>query len=174
MDKELLNNKLKAVKLLVMDVDGTMTDGKVYYSKNGEELKCFSIRDGLGIVLLKLSGIEVAILTSENSNIVKARASKLNIDHVVLGSKDKGSDLLILVQKLGIEVSETAFIGDDINDLNALNEAGLSVCPNNAVDQVKQMCDIVCENDGGFGAIRELSEKILISQNKSINLPENW
>jgi YrbI family 3-deoxy-D-manno-octulosonate 8-phosphate phosphatase len=174
MNLESLNRKLARIKMLVMDVDGTMTDGGVYYTKDGEDVKRFSIRDGMGIVLLKKAGIIPAIITSENSPIVIARADKLKIEEVVLGSRNKKMDLMLLAEKSNLGLEEIAFIGDDINDIQALEIAGLSVCPANSVGSVKEIADYVCETDGGQGAIREIAEKILISQNKSIILPENW
>ncbi len=166
--------KCRNIRLLVMDVDGTLTDGKVYYSGNGEELKQFSIRDGMGIELLKLAGIDTAIITAENSNIVKARASKLNIKHVILGSKNKRKSLMELAEKLSLKMDKIAFIGDDINDIQALEIAGLAACPSDANEQVKLVSDYVCQNQGGNGAVRELTEHILLSQNKLITLPDNW
>jgi YrbI family 3-deoxy-D-manno-octulosonate 8-phosphate phosphatase len=164
----------KQVKLLVLDVDGTMTDGTVYYSANGEELKRFSIRDGMGIELLRIANIPVAIITSENSNIVRARASKLNIENVLLGSRNKKQSLIELIEKLGVALEEVAYIGDDVNDIQALEIAGVSACPADANKYVKYVCDYICQSDGGRGAVREVVELILLSQNKSIILPENW
>lgn len=162
------------IKLFVMDVDGTLTNGKVYYSANGEELKKFSIRDGMGIELLKLAGIELAIITSENSNIVKARASKLKIENLILGSRNKKSSLIELTDTLKLNLNNVAYIGDDVNDIPALELAGISGCPADATDEVKKVSDYVCAVKGGEGAVREFAEMILKNQNKSITLPENW
>jgi YrbI family 3-deoxy-D-manno-octulosonate 8-phosphate phosphatase len=157
-----------------MDVDGTLTNGRVYYSANGEELKKFSIRDGMGIELLKLADIDLAIITSENSNIVKARASKLNIKNLILGSRNKKKSLIELIDSLSLTLEETAYIGDDVNDLPALEIAGFSACPLDATDTVKDKCDFISTKQGGKGAIREFAELIILYQNKSITLPENW
>ena len=166
--------KAKRIKLVVMDIDGTLTDGTVYYSAKGEDLKRFSIRDGMGIELLKLAGIEIAIMTSENSNIVRARASKLNIRNLILGSKNKKKSLTELSEHLSIGLDGIAYIGDDVNDIPALEIAGLSACPSDAVKKVRNKCDYVCSKKGGNGAVRELAELILINQNKSITLPDDW
>ena len=174
MSSESIDQKLKKIKLLVMDVDGTITDGVVYYSKHGEELKRFSIRDGMGIELLRKGDIETAIITSENSPIVTARATKLKIEHIILGSHNKKRDLISLAEQNNFTLDEIAYVGDDINDIDAMLTSGIAVCPADAVVSVKQIADYVCESDGGNGAIREIAEKILISQNKSITLPENW
>ncbi|MFN3305682.1 MAG: KdsC family phosphatase [Candidatus Kapaibacteriota bacterium] len=161
-------DKLKRVKLLVMDVDGTLTDGKVYYSKDGEELKAFSIRDGMGIELLHNYGIGTCIITTETSQIVTARASKLRIDHVILGSKNKLKDLEELCNEVNITLEEVAYIGDDINDIRAIEKVGFSACPSDAVKYVKDKVDYICSNKGGEGAVRELIELLLISQGKEI------
>lgn len=165
---------LSRVKLLVMDVDGTLTDGKVYYSVRGEELKVFSIRDGMGIGLMNIAALPTAIITSEDTEIVTARAKKLNIQHVILGSRDKEKDLRSLAAKLNIELQEIAYIGDDINDIPALQISGIAACPNNAVESVKSICNFIAKSDGGNGAVRELIEAILLSKNLSIYLPDNW
>lgn len=174
MNTEEIASKCKKIKMLVMDVDGTLTDAKVYYSKNGEELKKFSIRDGMGIELLHKAGLASAIITSENSQIVIARANKLKIEHIVLGSRNKKYDLENLAEKLNLPIDEIAFAGDDVNDIQAMQISGLSACPADSVIAVKEIADYICNKNGGDGAIRELIELILIYQNKPILLPENW
>lgn len=174
MNESTLCEKLNKIKLLAMDVDGTMTNSTVYYSKNGEELKQFCIRDGMGIELLRREGIKTAIVTSENSPIVVARANKLKIEHLLLGSRNKKKDVEQLASHFGIGVDEIAFIGDDVNDLQAIQTAGVGACPSDAHDLIKENADYICEAKGGEGAVREIIEKILISQKKSISLPESW
>lgn len=174
MTNEKTTEKLKRIKLVVCDIDGTLTDGTVYYSARGEEVKRFSIRDGMGVELLRHGGIIPAIMTSENSPIVTARANKLKIEHVVLGARNKRQKLIELLESLSIDADETAFLGDDINDLPAMTVAGFKACPADAVEAVKSVADLTLQSLGGFGALRELSELILLSQNKSLLLPENW
>jgi len=169
-----LKEKLKKIKLLAMDVDGTLTDTSLYYSAAGEEMKRFSTRDGMGITLLHRGGIESAIITSEMSPIVTARAKKLNIEKVILGCHDKSTALLELAKNSGIELENIAYLGDDVNDYYALQIAGVSACPANAVHSISSIVDYICENNGGDGAARELCELILLSQDKSIILTENW
>lgn len=169
-----LKEKIQNIKLFVMDVDGTLTNGKVFYSKNGEELKIFSIRDGMGIELLKRGGIEIGIITSENSAIVSARAAKLKIQNTILGSRNKKNDLIDLLNSLSIDKSETAYIGDDVNDLDVMKFVGLSACPSDSNRNVIEIADYICSKPGGEGAVREFAELILVNQNKSIILPENW
>ncbi|MEM4261111.1 MAG: HAD hydrolase family protein [Candidatus Woesearchaeota archaeon] len=171
---ENLQQKLKDIELLIMDVDGTMTDSCVYYSAKGEEFKKFSIRDGMGIELLKLGNIKTAIVTTEDTPIVLARAKKLRIEEVITGSRNKGNAILELSKKLSIQLEKIAYIGDDVNDLPAIRIVGFSACPQNAVDIIKENVDYICINKGGDGAIREISELILKSQNKLTTLPENW
>ncbi|HAW09449.1 MAG TPA: 3-deoxy-D-manno-octulosonate 8-phosphate phosphatase [Bacteroidetes bacterium] len=156
-----LNDKLAKIKLLAMDVDGTLTDGAMFYSEQGEILKRFSTRDGMGITLLHKNGIRTAILTSENTEIVSARARKLNIENVILGTQSKDSDLKALADKYNLEMDEIAYIGDDINDIPALKIAGFSACPNDASKFVKNIANYICEYPGGNGAVRELAEMIL-------------
>jgi 3-deoxy-D-manno-octulosonate 8-phosphate phosphatase (KDO 8-P phosphatase) len=167
-------DKLKGIKLLVMDVDGTMTDSGVYYSRNGEELKRFSIRDGMGIELLHIGGIDIGIITSETSQIVTSRAAKLKINHVVLGSRNKKVSLSELSKKLSVPLKQIAFIGDDVNDIQAMKICGVSACPSDSAEEVKKVAVIQLTKPGGNGAIRELAEILLKSQDKSITLPDNW
>jgi YrbI family 3-deoxy-D-manno-octulosonate 8-phosphate phosphatase len=173
-DTKNLIEKLKNIKLLVLDVDGTLTNSQVYYSKNGEELKAFSIRDGMGIELWHRAGFQCAILTSESSPIVEARAKKLKFEYIVLGSRNKKQDLEDLSVKSGIKLAEIAYVGDDVNDLQALEIAGVSACPADSVDIVCDIVDYVCKNNGGGGAVRELIDLILKSQEKATTLPTNW
>jgi YrbI family 3-deoxy-D-manno-octulosonate 8-phosphate phosphatase len=174
MDSKTLNEKLVNIKLLVMDVDGTLTNAKVFYSSKGEELKEFSIRDGMGIELLKNAGIKTAIITTENSQIVTSRASKLKIENIILGSRNKKKDLIDLTEKLKLSMENVAYIGDDVNDIHAMEISGIAACPVDAVFSVKKNAGYVCKKGGGNGAVREFIEKILIAQNKSLLLPENW
>lgn len=157
-----------------MDVDGTLTQCTVYYSRNGEEMKRFSLRDGMGIELLHKSGISTAIITSENSPIVISRATKLRIGSVIVGSRNKTRSLKELSDNLGIPLQEFAYVGDDINDYWAMQTAGLAVCPNDAVDVVRGISQIILDHKGGEGAVREISERILSAQGKPIVLNENW
>lgn len=169
-----LKSKLSKVKLLVMDVDGTLTDGAMYYSASGEELKRFSTRDGMGITLLQKSGIKTAIVTSEASQIALKRGEKLKIDKIILGSKDKTSSLEELCKYFEINIEEIAYIGDDVNDLHAMKMAGISACPGDSVESIKKIADFICIANGGNGAVRELCEKILKAQEKPTILTENW
>lgn len=149
------------IRLLAMDVDGTMTDGKIYIGQNGELMKAFNVKDGQGIALLRESGVITAIITARQSDIVKRRAEELHIDEVCQGIRDKASVLRTLCEKYGISPDEIAYIGDDIGDLPALAFAGVSMCPADAVAAVKREADIVLPSKGGEGAIRDAAERIL-------------
>jgi 3-deoxy-D-manno-octulosonate 8-phosphate phosphatase (KDO 8-P phosphatase) len=169
-----IESRLGKIKALVMDVDGTLTDSAMYYSSKGEELKRFSTRDGMGISLLHANGFRTAIITSEMTEIVTARAKKLNIEHVKLGIQDKVSALNLLAEEMGLNLSDIAYIGDDVNDLNALKIAGFSACPADAVDAVKTNVHYICTKNGGNGAVREIADIILSVNNSEINQPNKW
>ncbi len=157
-----------------MDIDGTMTDGSMYYSAQGEAMKRFSVHDGMGVTLAHRAGLATAFLTSENSEIVLKRAEKLKIGHVILGSRRKLRDLQELCEKIGTVLENVAYIGDDVNDALAMQAVGLAACPSDARPYIKSLCSYVCEAKGGNGAVRELIELILAAQGKSNTLPENW
>lgn len=156
--------RLAAARLVVCDVDGTLTDGAMYYSASGEELKRFSTRDGHGIGQLRSAGITVALITAENSPIVTARAAKLGIAHVVLGCADKGAAVRELRAELGLGEDQVVSIGDDLGDLAAFAVSGTAVAVADAVKQVREAADLVCDAAGGHGAVRELADEILASR----------
>lgn len=162
-----LRARASAIRLVVSDVDGVLTDAGVYYSADGEALKRFSMRDGMGIELLRLAGVRTAWLTREDSAIVAARARKLSVDALWAGQRDKGEALPRLARELGCEARAVAYIGDDVNDLGALawvSEAGLSACPADAAPAVSAAVHFVTSARGGYGAFRELCELILDNQ----------
>lgn len=155
------NNKAKAIKLIVSDVDGVMTDGGLYYGKNGEETKKFNVKDGLVINALKKNGIKLCIITGRESEIVKRRFSELQFDFIIQGSDNKLRDLQKVVEKVRIDVESVAYIGDDTNDLELLRSVGFSACPNDAVSVLKSEVNYVCQKNGGEGAFREFADYIL-------------
>ncbi len=162
-----LRARAATIRLVVSDVDGVLTDAGVYYSAEGEALKRFSMRDGMGVELLGRAGIRTALLTREQSPIVAARAKKLQIDTLWSGQLDKREALPRLVQELGVPAQAVAYIGDDVNDLGALGwvaEAGLAVCPADAVPKVLLAAHFVTAARGGYGAFRELCDLILDNQ----------
>jgi N-acylneuraminate cytidylyltransferase len=151
---------LAKINLLVVDVDGTLTDAGMYWSAEGDQLKKFNTRDAKGLELVRKMGVEVAIITSENSPIVTARASKLGIQHCFVGVVNKQKCLEKLACELRIDLTEVAYIGDDINDLDCLKISGFSACPADAVEAVTVTAQYVSRYAGGMGAVREICELI--------------
>lgn len=167
--KQIIKRAAK-IKLLLTDVDGVLTDTGVYYSANGEEMKRFSIRDGMGIERLReLVGVETGIITRENSQIVKSRAQKLKINELHLGVFEKDKTLDEILTRRNISGEEIAYIGDDTNDLEIMLKVGLSACPNDATQFAKDISDIIVKSKGGFGAVRDLAEIIISAQQKKTN-----
>ena len=154
-------DRARAIKLVATDIDGVWTDAKMYYSAEGDFLKAFSTYDGMAVRLLRDEGIPVAIVTSEQTEIVKRRAEKLNIEHVFLGETDKLGRVTQLCAELGIEMEEVAYIGDDVNDVEVLQAVGLSAMPCNSPALDRFTPDLVTERAGGDGAFREFVDLIL-------------
>jgi N-acylneuraminate cytidylyltransferase len=155
----------RGIKLFCVDVDGTLTDGGMYYAETGELMKKFNTRDALGMRLLREQGIDVAIITAEDSAIVRSRARKLQIDSVYLGVKDKEAFVEDLLKQRGIDWEEVTYVGDDVNDLDVLRRAGLSACPHDASTEVRALSQYVCRQPGGRGAVREVCDLILSMRN---------
>lgn len=153
--------KLKRVRLVITDVDGVLTDGGLYYGPDGECLKRFHARDGLGVKLLQKAGIHVAVLSGRDSPALRRRLTDLGITEAVLGKLDKRSVISSLMEQCGVQPEETAFVGDDIPDMEVFGLCGVSVTVNDAPDYVKAVADVVLENKGGQGAFRELTDKIV-------------
>lgn len=150
---------MKQVKLLVMDVDGTMTDGKIYMGAGGELLKAFDIKDGYGIhEILPAHHIKSAIITGRTSPIVAQRAKELEIDFVYQGKHEKLPHLLRLAEGQGYDMKEIAYMGDDILDIACLEASGYAGCPVDAVERVKEICDFISTRPAGSGAVREFIE----------------
>lgn len=156
-----IQSNAAAVRLLALDVDGVLTDGRIYYGNEGEELKAFNIKDGLGIKLLRESGVTVAIITGRQSEIVARRARELGIADVVQGRDDKREALLELCQRLKLTIEECAYMGDDLPDLGAVVAAGLGLTVADACATVREAADWISESSGGCGAVREACELIL-------------
>lgn len=166
-----LRARARAIRLVVSDVDGVLTDAGVYYSADGEELKRFSLRDGMGVELLRDAGIRTAWMTREESALVAARARKLKVEDLWMGQLDKREALPQLLTQLGYPLEQVAYIGDDVNDLGVLSwvaEAGLAVCPADAVTKVAAVAHFITSARGGHGAFRELCDLILDNQKEHI------
>ena len=154
------------IRLLVMDVDGVMTDGKITYTSDGQELKSFNIKDGLGVKRAQASGIETAIITGRTSPIVERRARELGIAHLVQGREDKLAALSDLVGQLNLSLDQVAYIGDDLPDLTAIESVKLGACPADAATEVKSKANWVSTRSGGDGCVRELCD-LLVSHKSS-------
>lgn len=155
-----------SIKLFVSDIDGTLTDGGMYYSENGDELKKFNTRDGMGFGMLREAGIKTALVTSEDRELNHRRAEKMKIDYLVQGKRDGGKMAAVneIVKEMGITMKEVAYIGDDINCFNLLSAVGYAACPSDACAKVKEIYGIsVMTKKGGEGCVREFIQDLLRS-----------
>lgn len=152
------------IKLIILDVDGCLTDGKLIYSADAQESKNFSVKDGLGITTWIKLGNQVAIITGRNSTIVQRRAEELGIQHIHQGIRDKDRVLKEIVSSLCLNFYEVAAIGDDLNDYNMLNLVGKSFTPNDGVKEIKEIVNKVLTCNGGDGAVREMID-VLVDEN---------
>lgn len=149
------------IKILIMDVDGTLTDGKIYIGSTGEIMKAFNVKDGMGITKLRKRGIIPTIITARQSDIVLNRAKELNITEIYQGIDNKVKKMKEIAAKYNCSLSEIAYIGDDENDIECMKLCGISACPSDAVEQVLNVTDFISESQGGQGAVREFAEYIL-------------
>ncbi|MFU8784389.1 3-deoxy-manno-octulosonate-8-phosphatase KdsC [Aliidiomarina sp.] len=156
--------KFANIKLLVCDVDGVFSDGRIYLGNSGEELKAFHTRDGLGVKALITAGIQVAVITGRESAIVENRMRALGVQHIFQGQHNKQQALESIWQATGITSDATASVGDDLPDLPLLQASGLALSVFDGHPQVQQQADYVTQQRGGFGAVRELADIILLSQ----------
>lgn len=154
------------IKLVLLDVDGTLTDGGIYRGNNGEELKRFNVKDGYAIVNAQKLGIEFGIITGRKSELVEIRAKELKIKYLYQGISEKIVILEEIMKKDGLSKVEIAYMGDDLNDVLIMKQVGLSGTPKDAVDEVIQVADFVSKKNGGSGAVREFIEHILKKDGK--------
>jgi len=159
--KSKIAKKSKTIKLVLTDVDGVLTDGGRYYSEKGEHIKKFHVRDGMGVNLLLRNKIKTVIITKENSLIVKKWSKEMNVSKLLMGIKNKESELPKICKLYKIRKNEIAYIGDDVNDIDLLAKVGFSACPQDSIDKVKKVVDYVCGLDGGKGVFREIADLIL-------------
>ncbi len=156
-----MKEKLKQIKLLLLDVDGVLTDGAITYTDSGEQIKCFYSKDGLGLRLLMDAGIKVGIVTGRTSKALTHRCRNLGIDLIFDGIKDKSLALDQIVSQTGIPAYHIGFAGDDLIDLPAMSRAGVCFAVADAVEEVRNRADYICRLPGGRGAVREICEAIL-------------
>jgi 3-deoxy-D-manno-octulosonate 8-phosphate phosphatase (KDO 8-P phosphatase) len=152
------------VRLVVLDVDGVLTDGRLYYGADGEALKVFDVRDGHGIKMLGAHGVEVAILSARNSPIVARRARELGVARVLQGRSDKASGWRELLDETGVDATDAAFVGDDLPDLPVLRQAGFAATVDDAREEVKAAAHFIAPQPGGRAAVRAIAEFILRAQ----------
>ena len=156
--------KLKKIKLVIPDVDGVLTDGGMYYSKDGEYLKKFNTRDAMGMELLLKKGIKPVMLTRENSSIVKTRAKKIKVSKLYSGILDKNKQLKKILKEYGLSPEQIAYIGDDVNDFEIMKSVGFACSPNDGIKQIQKISDYVCKLNGGNGVFREFADIIISCQ----------
>jgi 3-deoxy-D-manno-octulosonate 8-phosphate phosphatase (KDO 8-P phosphatase) len=157
-------NRLKQIRLVLLDVDGVLTSGNIIYSDSGEQIKIFDVKDGLGIRLLKEAGIKVGIITGRRGKALQHRCDNLGIDLIFDGIRNKAEALDDIQAETGIPIEAMAFVGDDLPDLPAMKKVGLAVAVGDAVSLVREQAHMVTRSGGGKGAVREVSEAILKAQ----------
>ena len=156
--------RAKKIKLLLMDCDGVLTDGRLYFSEAGEEIKVFHVRDGQGLVMWHRAGFRSGIISGRKSIIVFKRAEDLGIDYVKIGSKDKLKDFAEIIEDAGVEIEEVAYVGDDIPDIELMKIVGLAMTVADAVPEVLPFAKYQTGAKGGLGAVREITDLLLKSK----------
>jgi 3-deoxy-D-manno-octulosonate 8-phosphate phosphatase (KDO 8-P phosphatase) len=160
-----LLKKCKHIKIVLTDVDGVLTNGGMYYSVNGDIMKKFHARDGMGVNILKRIEIKTMIVTKEQTKIVRQWAKKMNVAKVYDGILEKELIIDKICKLYNVKPKNIAFIGDDVNDISLLEKVGFSATPNDGIDSVKKICNYVCKNNGGNAAFREIVDLIVSSKN---------
>ncbi len=169
-----LRDKAAQIKLLICDVDGVLSDGKVYFGNNGEELKNFNIKDGLGIKLMQKHNIKVAIITGRQSKIVERRAKELGIEHIYQGRSDKRATYDEILSQLKLTPNQVAHIGDDLPDLPLMKRSGLGICVADAYHYLQQQADWQTPSKGGEGAVRDVADLLLTTQGHLNGILESY
>lgn len=156
-------DKCKKIQLIISDVDGVLTDGGMYYSEKGEELKKFNTKDGMAVEILKKYQIPVILMTKEKSKIALQRAKKIGAKSFI-GINDKAKKMPEICREYNVSLNEIAYVGDDINDLEIMKKVGFAASPHNGIDVIKKNSHYVCKLDGGEGVLREVTELIISSK----------
>ena len=164
MNKKIIE-QCRKIKVVITDVDGVLTDGGMYYTKQGDIMKRFHTRDGMGVTLLRNIGISTIIITGEQTQMVKMWSKKMKIKQLFDGIKNKELILNKICKNNNLNPDQIAYIGDDINDFNILKKVGLAVIPNDGNNSIKKICHYTCSTNGGYGAYRELADLILEVKN---------
>lgn len=168
-----LLNKLSQINVLICDVDGVFSDGRIYLGNQGEELKAFHTRDGLGVKALRSAGIEVAVITGRTSQLVATRMQALGVPFIYQGQEQKQAAFADILQQLQLTPAQAAYIGDDSPDLPLIRAAGVGIAPCDAHPEVRLTADYVTQCRGGFGAVREIADLILFAHNKLQHVMES-
>lgn len=160
-EEKLLFAKAESIRLLLLDVDGVLTDGSLIYSEQGVESKTFNTQDGLGIKLVQQAGVATGIITARSSELVRQRAEELGMTHIRQGAKNKLEAFRTILDKADLKPFQVCYMGDDLIDLGLLTRVGLAACPANAVNEVQQACHLLSGRNGGSGAVREVCDLII-------------
>lgn len=161
-----LNSKAKKIKLLMLDVDGVLTDGRIVYDSHGRDMKFFDVHDGLGVYLLRLMGIKTVLVTAKNSGVLKHRAKDMLIEEIYKDIFPKSKVLKLAQKRFNVKSEEICFVGDDLVDYSIMRECGLAVAVSNACKEIKDVAHYVTKKSGGRGAVREVVEILLKAQGK--------
>jgi len=162
--------RLSQIRLFATDVDGVLTDAGMYYAESGDEWKKFNTRDGMGIKLLQRAGLVTALITMEDTKLVARRAAKLAVPEVHQGVQDKRSVLCDIAARHGLSLTEVAYMGDDVNDVEALRAVGFSAAPSDSLPTVRQVVSYLCRKKGGEGAVREVADLILKAKGSTFDV----
>lgn len=174
MSDQTLNDRIANIKLVIVDNDAVLTDGRIVYGDYGDELKFFDVQDGFGLTLLKRAGIRIAMVSGKKSRINKRRSKELQFDEIFQNAFDKLKVFEKLLKKYKLRPEEVCYIGDDLIDLPPMKRAGLAVAVKNAVAEVKSVAHLVTERSGGHGAVREAIDLILKNQGKWAQVTERY
>ena len=161
-----LREKAKRVRLLLLDVDGVLTDGRIIYDSSGRDMKFFDVHDGMGVYLLHKCGIKTVLITAKGSKSIRPRARDMQVDEVIENISPKSAVLERLLKKYSVDINEVCFVGDDLVDLCLMKRVGFPIAVFNASPEIKQAASYITLREGGRGAVREVAELILKSQNK--------
>ena len=156
-----IRRRMKKIKLIILDVDGVLTDGYLFYDYQGNQIKRFCVKDGLGIRYLQKAGLNICIVSGGKADVIKNRAKDLNIKHIYCGVKNKKEKVETLREEFEVNKENILYVGDDLNDLTVRKVVGLLIAPNDASKNLKKFCNAILKNNGGYGAVRELSERLL-------------
>ena len=159
--KKEIRDKIKSIKLLATDVDGTLTDGGMYYNSKGDFMKKFHARDGMGVTLLRKKGIPTIIVTKEKTDIVRKWASKMKVTEIFDGIQNKEQIVDVICKKYKVATDQIGYIGDDVNDVELLKKVGFSATPKDGISKVQKIVDYVCKKNGGEGAFREIADLLI-------------